>query len=813
MDASNATLERATLEVSLKPFFDESYEGMRKVCEELFKQWAPLLEQAEKASLLLWASDGSEILDYAGSLDDRFEWACWIGIANPIPGGERAFDDFDSVFHFPRKYREDAKPRTYRWLKSLVSVMKETCMELTGKRLAVGAIFDSGPEFAVSSFKYERHGEICNGSTIYPRSFATCDSALKADSRRYAGFPEGIAEGTSLGRFLGRQAACYARDIGFDYLWLSNGMGFGSEAWKYDGAIFDRKKFHVERIPEAKERMLRFWREFREEFKLPVETRGSNFSAGIEMSSDAAPLKELFALAKPARPVNSPWAAINRNPGFELTAWMSHFADAPESIPFRLYVDDIWFAFTPWRDMYRKTAWDIDMPLSVSALDSQGRARVASSVAILGANDCYGKIDPRIAGEVEPALLNALDGRPDAPGPLLWIYPLSSYDELATGKDARPDAVFAEDWFIGQATQEGLPLNSVCDATIFKTLVAEKPETFEGRVLVAPVSGLSPDVVKALRRILPRADGVLLYGSLEFACAELREIVGLRLSEGMDGDVSVDVAGLEFDSAAYGEISSKFEVFKQYCGGPLREVLDEKASASAVAWAEKGGERRVIASWRDLPDGGRVAWTRALVAGDPKSRSHIIVPPPATEKFPAARLPRLLLQLFGFSIVCKSLAAESMPPCVTISRKANAFVFSGLSMDASASLAMSLPLGAPLFNGSESFVEGSSARFNVPKSWRAECRFFVERDEPGLVACERIESHVPGSPNRFAIKGLKNSTLHFLPEPGSLGRLKIQPSFKGDPFSRELAEFAVEETPFGQCVTLRNLNGATHFVW
>ena len=64
-----------SLEMSLKPFFDNSPETRRAVCRKLFKQWIPLCEHADEVQVMLWTADGSEILDYRGELETELEWA------------------------------------------------------------------------------------------------------------------------------------------------------------------------------------------------------------------------------------------------------------------------------------------------------------------------------------------------------------------------------------------------------------------------------------------------------------------------------------------------------------------------------------------------------------------------------------------------------------------------------------------------------------------------------------------------------------------------------------------------------------------
>ena len=82
-----------TLEISLKPFKKTDEDYIRSICKKVFSQWAPLLKGREVISIMLWASDGSEILDYAGNMDDTFEWCYYLGTANhPLLGKDERKD-------------------------------------------------------------------------------------------------------------------------------------------------------------------------------------------------------------------------------------------------------------------------------------------------------------------------------------------------------------------------------------------------------------------------------------------------------------------------------------------------------------------------------------------------------------------------------------------------------------------------------------------------------------------------------------------------------------------------------------------------
>ena len=71
-----------TLEISLKPFRRTDEASVREVCAGVFEQWRPLLKARETISILIFAADGSEILDYSGDLDAPFEWCKYLGTAN-----------------------------------------------------------------------------------------------------------------------------------------------------------------------------------------------------------------------------------------------------------------------------------------------------------------------------------------------------------------------------------------------------------------------------------------------------------------------------------------------------------------------------------------------------------------------------------------------------------------------------------------------------------------------------------------------------------------------------------------------------------
>ncbi len=74
--------QNITLEASLKPFKKNDKAYIREVATEMFTQWHSLLRHTDTVSVMLWTSDGSEILDYKGTLSQPLEWAKYLGNPN-----------------------------------------------------------------------------------------------------------------------------------------------------------------------------------------------------------------------------------------------------------------------------------------------------------------------------------------------------------------------------------------------------------------------------------------------------------------------------------------------------------------------------------------------------------------------------------------------------------------------------------------------------------------------------------------------------------------------------------------------------------
>ncbi len=809
-------LKNVTLELSSKPFHDETEKTMYAVARKMFGQWKNLTDKADMVSVMLWIADGSEILEYTGDLSRKFEWAYWCGCANHCPQKENATEREKINSHsFPKKYRPDAAPRPYSWLKRVIEVLREVGKEVAGKPIRIGAIFDNGPEFAVSDFKFNRHREIANGHTLFPHSFVTCNSTLHADPQAYAAFPNGIPEGISLGEFLGKQFQAFSRDLGYDYIWLSNGMGFGTETWGITGALFDKKQFYPEKADEAAATMLQFWRDFTHACPgVVIETRGSNFSAGVEIATDAAPLREVYRDFKVAPPVNSPWAALNYNSGLEIAAWMSHIAELPDDrLPFRFYTHDPWFMNSPWLDRYGREPWDIYQPLSVCRLDAEGKVGVPTSVSLLTVDDTRGQMPDQVPDEVIPHLINAFDCGPDAPGPLVWVYPFDEYSEMVRGDKRHPEVVFNEDMFIGETIQTGTPLNTVISTGNFRKLEASGSTLLDRSILIVSASA-APTVAP----FVARGGKVIFYGSLTQADESLLQLLGLKNTTPLTGEVNI-TSKMEIDEFETGKIAAISHILPQFDGGGLTEALSANATGiSVLAEAEQQGETRVIAMARETANGGKVGFIRSVMPCNPvfgNWRGFDALPP--EKAFPVEKLLRQLLPSFGWKLAFSAFTASATLPRVNISRHDNAFFFSIFARDTTAAMRVNTPYGAPVLAEMETILDHGDAIWHPGKSWHKECRCFIKQDTRARIGCKIATAEYPEYAGRVNYSGLKDADVRFFPPRGFEGKVEAVAAER-EMWAAELLSLQPmtpewENTPDGRCMVFKNISGFLYLVW
>ena len=506
-----------TLEMSLKPFKQTDPAYVEQVIRQLFNQWRPLLQNRENIALMLWVGDGSELLDYAGREEDSFEWARFVGTANRELLNPEGPQDL-SLHHKKQHYIPNAPAMTYRILKNIISTIKHLGTQLYPEsHIQVVETFDIGPEFAISDFKYHRHPEITSGSRLDSFGFVDATALLCADTRAYAAYPNGIPEGTPFATFLGRQADIFLRDMGFDALWLSNGLGFSANPWDMTGKIFDGQHFHADKLLNTRKQVFDFWKLFRENCPdFPLLTRGTNNSVGIDYATDGVPLHDLYTAGlNIAPPPNSPWAALNDDFGLELMGHMTRICNLPgEDFLFRYYIHDPWWVNSPWYDRYGGQPHDIYMPMAISRIDEAGQVRSANLLSLLSIDNSFGDLPDCCVNEPLPHILKAEKDAADAISPLVWVYPMREFT-TAESESALKE-MYLGDHYIRQAINYGLPLNCVVSTDHF---LKHDLSLYKASVLISPLPQTA-EIADKLRNFAENGGNVIYYGTDKTALPE-----------------------------------------------------------------------------------------------------------------------------------------------------------------------------------------------------------------------------------------------------------------------------------------------------
>lgn len=739
-------MKEITLEMSCKCFkrTDDAY--IADVCRKMFMQWKPLLVRSEQVGVMLWTGDGSELLDYAGDLEISFEWCYWVSDAprrNPKTG-----EDTQGYL-----YMDNPPVMTYGILQRIIRLLKKTAKEILGeeKTVRVGTTFDPGPEFARSSFKYVRHNELCSGHATSGSVMICAYETLKGDTDPYAAFPDGIPDGTPFGTFLGRQAKAFMTDMGFDFIWLSNGFGFGKDTWSPTGAIFDGEHFFPEALEETKQKVARFWELFTAELgDFEIETRGTNMSMGIDLARDGVPLRQLYRSGyRMMPPPNSPWAALNGDYGLELMGYMSRIAEIPaDAYLLRYYLHDPWFMNSPWYDRYNGQPHDIYLPMSVARINEAGEIMSPTNLHLFSVDNSLGNMPEACVLEPLPHLLKALKQMPDAPAPVVWVYPFEEY--AACGSEQEMQQMYAEDWWIWDAINLGLPLSMVTSTTAF---CGHDKRIYDASVLVTPVPKADSRFEEVIIKYVASGGKVIFYGNSSGAGKRFRDLFRLSYGVPVSGELEISVLGKPCGKILHTPV---------ICGG---EILEVSSGAEVLATA---GQRPVAVR----AENG--IWIRGTVSCSYVSRDSLLQMFSEREYYLAENLMMLALGMLGYEIRFQKSEYERSP-VILLHRNNHALILSAFQDSTTVKTLLRFPWGAPVLDAYETVIENGYATYHFPKSERREIRAFVVQ-ESGIVKCRE---YPPGTYNwrsrrRIELSGLRNATVRFLGEQYCMENLEVQ---------------------------------------
>ncbi len=764
-------LKNITLEISLKPFdCDENH--IESICRKIFEDWRPLLKHSDSVSIMLWCADGSEILDYKGELSDTFEWCYFISTANSPA-------EFGSEWG-GKKYRDDPGIMTYGKLRFITDTLRQTGKDLfPDKEISIIETFDIGPEFAISDFKYRRHREVLGGHGEGIRTmFIDSTATLAKDTCKYAAYPDGIPEGTRFATFLGKQANIFLSDIGFDGLWLSNGMGFSVEPWQTEGKVFSLGSFHSEKISKTKSEVAEFWRLLRCEMPdAEILTRGTNLSLGIDYSTDAVPLYELYKSSLNfLPPCNSPWAALDGNYGLEIMGHMSRNAVVPDDDDwlFRFYIHDPWFKNSPWYDRYEGRPSDIYLPMALSRIDEKGNTSCANHLHIFSIDNSYGTMPDPCVVEPLPHLLRALRESPDAPSPIVWLYPAREYCQVTD--EYRLREMFGSDWLICDAINHTFPLSSVISTDSFINIDLS---VLNESIILSPVPYAASEWEKRLLEYIGSGGKAIIVGSLTYAGEKLKSMLGIKTNNSQSLSAALPSNAI-MDTAKHGEYSRL--LMQDSVAGVECFNCENNENSDENCMISKDGV--LLAKGKN-----NVFWTCGAQTGIYKKGSSHLVVSGEDERANGGSFMRNAAKYFGWDISIKhhSLFCPEpsiMPPKMMIHRHDNGFFFSTVTRNTTAEIYLSSPYGAPLMMGYETVYKNKKVSYRFPRAEHLECRVFLEENEDDMLvsAREALPCHALSRSSRrtVEVRWLKNATVRIFPEKYALDTLFARVYTDGD---------------------------------
>ncbi|MFW6154724.1 MAG: hypothetical protein ACOC95_05860 [Planctomycetota bacterium] len=827
---------KVTLETSLKAFLDLSDAGITATCTRLWTNWEKLIDRAETVAVLLWTGDGSEIFQWRGMMDDAVPVAQSIGFCNYKTPGAFPPDNRHYRVNAAVPYVDNPPTVTYADLKRIIAELRAVAKALYDLDILVGATIDPGPEFVENDWKFVNHPEILtpDGPRRFPNMmhFLTHQSRFHADDLVYAAFPDGLPEGLPLGTFLGRQFAHAAKTFSYDYIWLSNGFAYTHCPWGFRGELFVGDRFLPEKADGQRKLANTFWKDFRAECDLPVEVRGTNFSVGMDLSSDGCSHVDINRIGKlEVMPTNPPWGS--RALGMEMITYLTRIAKTPTArIPFRFYLNDPWFNSTPWYDYYGRETFDLYVPMSVARLNADGTVGAPTDLALLTIDTERGELLTDQANESIPHMIRAVDERADAAGPVVWVYPFDEYDAVLKKEPEKLGHLFFGDWFMVQLANAGLPVNTVCGSDVFVNLA--KAGRLPDATYIAPVPAGDWAYEQHLLDLVKRGGRVMLYGALAGASPAVRRALGVKLDEPLEGDFSVKVRLTEDRFArppqpptgmdAFGASIGMREAVEAetpdpgkrplrhrglISGGGLRAVVNDWADPAVQVVASRKRRKRAYAisrtrtSWK----GGRLGWIRGTVSFDPfKNMLEGTPDQPWNVRRPDDWARRMLAE-FGLDIIQERLDEGTRTANVFIKRWKGAWVFVGHKPNTTARLWVKTADGAPVFPESETPLRDGYAGDCFGKTLNAEVRCFVKMRD-GIVQAKEMPTLAHGR-RQLSLANLDHATVTIYPDPVALtdGSLKLTSVITSD----DLVPCTVDKER--GCVTVKDHTGMLYVAW
>ncbi|MDF2815659.1 MAG: hypothetical protein K0Q81_1859 [Paenibacillus sp.] len=356
--------------------------------------------------------------------------------------------------------------------------------------------------------------------------------------------------------------------------------------------------------------------------------------------------------------------------------------------------------------------------------------------------------------EIIPHIKKAFKDAPDQPGLLTWVYPFRELHEAMAETTGHSTDVFFNDWFVRNAINQGLPLNTVLSTDDFFAMSDLAISKLQDTILFTSAFWLKGDKAQRIAEYVRHGGKILLYGAVEDSI--LQELLNLRVVQGLDGDFTVQMSLSEDTITNVVQENKGSRLLRhesQLSSGALCEVISNTADpfTHVHTTVRQNDQERVFALSRSLSEwnGGKIGWVRGSLPFQSAGVTHL----PIRQELnfmDSSLIVRYLLAEFGYEMFQTKLEAGANEALLFVARHDNGFLFTGCKQDTSVTLQLRFPDGAPVITGQTTMIGEGMATYVLNRTFHDECRVFVKQKEESRVS-SRENQPIP-TPKKRAVR-------------------------------------------------------------
>jgi len=390
------------------------------------------------------------------------------------------------------------------------------------------------------------------------------------------------------------------------------------------------------------------------------------------------------------------------------------------------------------------------------------------------------------------------------------LYPFKEYHEAVAASENEAKTIFFEEWFVRNAINQGLPLNTVLSTEEFAAMTDEAKGKLRETIVFVPASGLIGENARLLSSFVQEGGKAIVYGAV--TDPQWQALMNIRQERGLEGEFELTCT-LQPDTI-FGDTAAS-RIFKHdplTGGGTLNEVLNDAndRATKVAATASQGDQVRILALTRELPEwnGGKVGWVRGSLPFEGGSVTQLPVRQ-ADGYADLSILVRQLLREFGYELRQIKHEETNKPALLFVSRRDNGFYFTGCRQDTSVALSMRFPDGVPIMTGQTIRAGQGAAAYSLDRTYHEECRVFVDQRETTTVFCrEYMPVPTPRkSSTRFIhVTGLREATVTIYPPLASLIAANVE-------VRADQAYLDLKDCVFGDKLVITNVSGEMEVTW